>query len=30
MRRLRSIIESDEGRGAYAEDVGRRVTVAAG
>ena len=30
MRRLRSILERDEGRGAYAEDVGRRVTVAAG
>ena len=30
MRRLRSIFERDEGRGAYAEDVGRRVTVAAG
>ncbi len=30
MRRLRSIFERDEGRGSYAEDVGRRVTVAAG
>jgi uncharacterized protein YndB with AHSA1/START domain len=30
MRRLRAIFERDEGRGAYAEDVGRRVTVAAG
>jgi uncharacterized protein YndB with AHSA1/START domain len=30
MRRLRSIIESDAGRGAYAEGAGRRVTVAAG
>jgi uncharacterized protein YndB with AHSA1/START domain len=30
MRRLRSIFERDEGRGIYAEDVGRRVTVAAG
>jgi uncharacterized protein YndB with AHSA1/START domain len=30
MRRLRSIFERDEGRGVYTEDVGRRVTVAAG
>ena len=30
MRRLRAIIESDAGRGTYAEDAGRRVTVAAG
>ena len=30
MRRLRSIIESDEGRGTYAEDAARRVTVAGG
>jgi uncharacterized protein YndB with AHSA1/START domain len=30
MRRLRSILESDGGRGSAAQDGGRRVTVAAG